>query len=285
VQAVLAAGITVTFIDEGATDPYDVPDAYAAGVARATASEARLAGYYPDVCSIVYVLSDQDVSTPGPDNANLKAHAQGIDVATTRPGWIGYSNRYGIDAARQVATKLRASWVPVTWGADGSDALVQQIGSPVDGLDVDTIQNPEWGQWRSVMPPPPTPPSPEGTRMEIIVGPVYPKGHLAILVDPSGRECERWLGDGTDGTEVNGIPKDAFAWQQAGGRGAVSIVGLDAAPFVQFLANLAATKAPLDVAAAAKAIAAALPAQVGLTDAQIEADVHAALIGVLHGTT
>lgn len=147
-QGVLQSGISVTFIDEGSNAPYLTGDPRAAGVARVLAVESKLAAIYPPACSIVYVISDQDSGTPGRNDPRVIAHAAGIDSTSSRPGWVGYTNRNGVDAARPVAPHMRASWVPRTWGANVTDAIVQEIGSPVDGLDLDGIQIAEWGQWR-----------------------------------------------------------------------------------------------------------------------------------------
>lgn len=277
IESVLAAGISVQFIDEGATAPYAVADPYGDGYARARAAEAKLAGLYPPECWIVYVLSDENVSTPGSGDPRVTRHAAGIDTGTTRPGWVGYSNRNGIDAARSVAPKMRASWVPRTWGADSSDALVQEIGSPVDGLDLDTIQIADYGQWR-----------PGGTPTSTVkendmfprlvtasdattpwfmtwVHPILGQRVKRVVVHP---EADWLLAEGT--YNIPGLINNGGPWQWAN----ASIMALPDAPPMP---------GSIEPAALASAIVAKLPTPGGMTDAQLEADVHAAVISILHG--
>jgi hypothetical protein len=117
-----------------------------------------------------------------------------------------------------------------------------QFTSTNGTLDQDSVEDPEWwAAWLGTASTPTPATTPGGKSMEIIVGPTFPNGHLAILVDNGGRECERWTSDGTDATEVLGIPKAALDWHNAGGRGQIPIVTIDAGPFARFLDNLKAT--------------------------------------------
>lgn len=256
IDGVLGAGITITFIDEGSTAPYAVADPYGDGVRRVQAAEAKLAGLYPADCRIMYVLSDQDVSTPGPGDPRVQAHAHGIDTATTRPGWLAYSNRNGVDAARSVCTRLTGSMVPATWGANGTDTLVQQIGSPVAGLDIDAIQAPEWGQW-------------------------HPGGHdvasmyVTRQADPNGTGI--WV---TDGQTKRWVGPDEWGFVNfVSGANPPKVVPISD----QWWNSLPTAGTPIDTAALAKAIAAALPPITGgLAPADVEKACETAVLAVMH---
>jgi hypothetical protein len=222
IQQLLAAGLSVTFIEETRQDPY--VGGYDAGVARVRYAEGRVvAAGYPADCTIVYVLSDQNVAMPGAaQEAMVADHARGIDDATTRPAWMGYGNRTAIDAARTTSPKMLYSWVPATWRYDATDTLVQQIGSPINGTDVNVIQTPNWGQWGGSSPGP-APASPEVAEMFIAVGRTIYGVAVAFLV--SGGRTFRTF-DGAEGGY--GIPQSALDWKAQPGRDGVPYIFVDA---------------------------------------------------------
>jgi hypothetical protein len=139
-------------------------------------------------------------------------------LGASRVIWA-YGNPTAVEAAIAGGATIR--WGVGTWGygegggpyqmptSSGADIL--QSGNtpgPADGTDYNALYAPlsTFAAWGGPSPTPPVVDSQEGSEMEVAVGPTFPSGHLAIVVDNAGDEVARWQSDGTAATETYGIP-------------------------------------------------------------------------------
>lgn len=183
---------------------------------------ATIPGYLESSCGAWYCAADER-STPAWALGGITDYGRAFrDVFGPTVPLIGYGNP---DARRAAAAGSGAPFLPWgigTWGegeggypnqppASSECALVQSgnTAGPAPGTDLNWLYQP-LELFRAYGGPAGAPPSSSTSDrgvadMECLVGPKYPSGHLAVLVDSAGEEIARFGSSGA-GDEAYGLP-------------------------------------------------------------------------------
>jgi len=169
--ALAARKIEVLGIQE--TDPNRAQQGYNAGRMDVDFARRRWAevGFSRTLAPIAYAVSDGSRWDPNYGGDQIAQYGEAVGDYETGP-YKFYGNRYAVDHAclgaqnslhPDLCLNLSGGWIPRTWDFDPyRDTAAQEIGgTPVAGIDVNTVYQPIFGP--APAPPGPAPDLPEGT--------------------------------------------------------------------------------------------------------------------------